>query len=85
MFAGAGGCGESEVGFGLGGVVGAGALPGADDQDDGVVERAAPGVGFAVGVTLGAAVVAAGGAELAEGDGVAAALGEEVAVMRKAA
>ena len=49
VFAGAGGCGEGEVGFGLGGVAGAGALPGADDQDHGVVERAAPGVGFPPG------------------------------------
>ena len=41
----------------------------------------APRVAFAVGVALGAAVVGAGLAELAEGDGVAAGFGEEVAAV----
>src|SRR5207248_7494100 len=68
-----------EAGLGVGAVAGAGALPGLEDQDHGVVQRAAPRVAFAVGVMLRAAVLAAGRAELAEGEAVAAGLGQEVA------
>src|SRR5262245_57378306 len=77
----AGGGGEREMGGGGGGVAGSGVGPGGDDQDDGFVEGAAPGVAFAAGVAFGAAVLGAGAAELAEGDGVAAGFGEEVATV----
>src|ERR1035438_8180703 len=75
------GRGEGERGAGPGGVAGAVVGPGGEDQDDALLEGAAPGVAFAVGVALGAAVLGAGGAELAEGDGVAAGFGEEVAAV----
>ena len=81
VLAGAGGGGERELGVGGGGVAGSGVGPGAEDQDDGLVQRAAPGVAFAAGVAFGAAVVGAGGAELAEGDRVAAGFGQEVAAV----
>jgi hypothetical protein len=71
MLAGAGGSGEGE--FGVGGEGAAGAFVGPDDgqdQDDGLVQGAAPGVAVGVRGAGGAAVVGAGGAELAEGDGV---------------
>ena len=51
------------------------------DQDDGLVQGAAPGVAVGVRGPGGAAVVGAGGAELAEGDGVAAGFGQEVAAV----
>ena len=82
MLAGAGGSGERE--FGVGGEGAAGAFVGPDDgqdQDDGLVQGAAPGVAVGVRGASGAAVVGAGLAELAEGDGVAAGFGEEVAAV----
>ena len=62
----------------MAGVAGAGVGPALEDQDDGVVERAAPGVLLAVGVAQVAAVFAACGAELAEGDRVGAGFGQAV-------
>src|SRR5262245_32432644 len=62
-------------------VAGTGVGPVVQDQDDGVVEGAAPGVEFACGVALGAAVVLAVAAEAAEGGGVGAGFGEEVAAV----
>src|SRR5437660_796651 len=59
-------------------------MPVTDQQHRGFVYLAAPGVEFAVWVALGAAVVLACGAELAEGDGEAAGLGEEVATVAEA-
>ena len=82
MLAGAGGSGERE--FGVSGDRAADAFVGPDDgqdQDDGLVQGAAPGVAVGVRGPGGAAVVGAGGAELAEGDGVAAGFGEEVAAV----
>src|SRR5262249_58245417 len=64
--------GECELGAGGDGVAGSGVGPGVQDQDDGVVEGASPGVAFAEGVPLGAAVVLAVAAQTAEGGGVAA-------------
>ena len=78
MSASAGSGGEGEFGVGSGGVSGAGVCPGVQDQDDGVVEGPAPGVALAVGMVLAAAVLGAGRSKLAEGDRVAAGLGEEV-------
>src|SRR5579875_3036666 len=72
--------GERELWSG-GGVAGSGVGPGLDDQDDGLVQGAAPGVAFAAGVVLLAPVVGAGLAELAEGDRVAAGFGQEVAAV----
>ena len=75
---GAGGGGEGE--FGVSGEGAAGAFVGPDggqDQDDGLVQGAAPGVAVGVRGAGGAAVVGAGSAELAEGDGVAAGFGEK--------
>ena len=54
---------------------------GAEDQDDGFIKRAVPGVTVGVRGPGGAAVVGACGAELAEGDGVAAGFGQEVAAV----
>ena len=71
-----GGCG-GQLG-GRGGVAGSGVGPGAQDQDDGLIEGTAPRIAFAAGVALGAAVLGAGGAESTEGDGVAAGFGQEV-------
>ncbi len=53
---------------GRGGVEpGSGVGPGgAEDQDDGLVQRTAPGVAVGTGRTAGPAVFGAGGAELAE-------------------
>ena len=51
------------------------------DQDDVLVEGAAPGVAFAAGVALLAAVFGAGAAQDSEGGGVAAGFGEEVAAV----
>ena len=79
VLAGAGGAGEGEFGSGEVVVPGAVVGPGLEDQDDGVVEGASPGVVFAVGVALCLAVLEAGSAQRAEGDGVAAGFGEEVA------
>src|ERR1043166_6669914 len=82
VLAGAGGGGERE--FGVSGEGGADAVVGPDggqDQDDGLVQGSAPGVAVSVRGAQGAAVVRAGGAELAEGDGVAAGFGEEVAAV----
>jgi len=73
MLACAGSGGEGE--FGVGGDGAAGAFVGPDDgqdQDDGLVQRSAPGVAVGIRGAGGAAVFGAGGAELAEGDGVAA-------------
>src|SRR5215469_18315693 len=75
------GGGEGEFGGGGGGVTGAVVGPGFDDEHDGVVDRAAPGITFAVRVMLASTVFGAGAAELAEGDGVAAGFGEEVAAV----
>src|SRR5690348_3445909 len=80
MLAGAGGrrCGQLSAGRG-GGVADAFVGPdGGEDQDDGLVQGAAPGVAVSVRRPGGAAVLSAGGAELAEGDGVAARFGQEV-------
>src|SRR6266568_3592135 len=79
----AGACcgGECQLCVGGGCVAGSGVAPGRQDQDDGVVEGSAPGVALAVRVTLAAAMFGASGAELAEGDGIAAGLGEEVAAV----
>ena len=52
---------------------------GAEDQDDGLVQGTVPGVAARGGGPGGAAVVGACLAELAEGDGVAAGFGQEVA------
>jgi hypothetical protein len=69
MLAAAGSGCEGEFGPGAGGVAGPCIGPGGPDQDDGVVEGAAPGVVFAAGVVvLLAAVFLSGAAELAEGD-----------------
>src|SRR5690242_12475531 len=65
-------------------VAGTGVMPVTEEQHGGFVHDPAPGVEFAVRVTLGAAVFLAGGAELAEGDGEAARLGEEVAAVAEA-
>ena len=74
------GRGERERGsVALGRVAGSGVGPGVEDQDDGVIEWAAPGVVFAAGVAVGAAVVLAVAAQASEGGGVAAGFGEEVA------
>src|SRR5215468_3572575 len=73
------GCGQGEVTFGGIGMSGSGVLPGADGQDDGVIKAPTPGVEFAAGMPLGAAVVGAGPAQRGEGDRVAAGLGQEVA------
>ena len=64
-----------------GGVAGSGVGPGPDDQDDGFVQGAAPGVTFTIWVVLLTAVLGTGLAKLAEGDGVAAGFGEEVAAV----
>src|SRR5690242_12781775 len=80
MLASAGGSGCGQLSAGRGGGV-ADAFVGPDDgqdQDDGLVQGATPGVAVGVRGTGGAAVVGAGGAQLAEGDGVAAGFGEEV-------
>jgi hypothetical protein len=76
----AGACGASEGLLGIAGigVATADAGPVLDDQDDGVVERAAPGVVLAVGVAQASAVFAAFGAELAEGYRVGAGFGQAV-------
>src|SRR5215472_1961776 len=74
------GC-ERELSAEGGRVSGSGVGPGLDDQDDGSVEGAAPGVAFAAGVAFGAAVVGAGLAELAEGDRVPLGFGQEVAAV----
>jgi len=63
------------------GVAGSGVGPGLQDEDLGVIERSAPRVAVALGMPLLAAVVGAGFAELAEGDGVAAGFGQEVAAV----
>lgn len=60
------------------GVAGPGIVPVADEQHRGFIDLTAPGVKLAIGMALGAAVVSACGAELAEGDGEAAGFGEEV-------
>jgi hypothetical protein len=65
------------------GVTSPGRGPGLIDQDDGFVDGPSPGVAFAAGVAFGAPVVGAGLAELAEGDGVAAGFGQEVAAVAK--
>jgi len=52
VLAGAGGGGEGEFRSGGGGVTGALIAPVAQDQDDGLIERAAPGVALAAGVAL---------------------------------
>src|SRR5215469_10045103 len=82
VFAGAGGgrCGQLSAGRGCV-VTGSGVGPGGQDQDDGLIEWPSPGVAFAVWVALGAAVAGACGAELAEGDRVAAGFGQEVAAV----
>ena len=51
-----------------GGVAGSGVGPGPDDQDDGFVQGAAPGVTFTIRVVLLTAVLGTGLAKLAEGD-----------------
>src|SRR5690242_2350591 len=71
VLAGAGGGGQGEGVLPGGGVAGSGVDPGGVNQDQAVIEGASPGVGFTIGVVLGAAVVGAAGAQLAEGDGVA--------------
>src|SRR5262245_6756502 len=81
VLAGADSRGESELNVRSRAVAGSGVSPGADDQDDGLVQWAAPWVAFATGVAFGAAVVGAGAAELAEGDRVAVGFGEEVAAV----
>src|SRR5262245_13117865 len=82
MLAGAcsGRCGRLSAG-GCQGVTGTGVGPGLEDHDDGLVEGTTPGVAFTVRMTLGAAVVGASFAELAEGDRVAAGFGQEVAAV----
>jgi hypothetical protein len=47
-------------------VTGSGVVPVGENQDDGLVEVAAPGVGFAVGWRWARRCLGAGGAELAE-------------------
>jgi len=76
---------ERKLGPCSAGVAGAVVGPVREDQDHGLIQRAAPRVVLAVRVALGAAVVLAFAAQVAEGDRVAAGLGEEVIVMRKAA
>jgi len=71
VFAGACGCGKSELVFGGGLVTGSGVVPGGDAEDDLVVEVAAPWVFLAVRVTLGSAVIDACSAQSGEGDGIA--------------
>ena len=70
-----------EFGTRSGGVASSGVGPGLEDQDSGLVYGPSPGIAFAVRVALLAAVVGAGGAEFAEGDGVAARFGQEVAAV----
>ena len=74
-----GGGGGGELRAGGGGVAGSGVGPGGDDEDQGVIDGAAPRVAFTVGVVLSAAVRAAGSTQGAEGDGVAAGFCQEVA------
>src|SRR5690349_20445200 len=81
VVAGASGRGECEVGGGGGGVPGAVISPVLEDKHGGVVDRAAPGVVFAVWVVLALAVFGSGVAELPEGDRVAAGFSEEVAAV----
>src|SRR5262249_58750534 len=59
-------------------VAGTGVGPGVQDQDDGLVEGAAPRVEFATRVSLGAAVVLTVAAQAAESGGITAGFGEEV-------
>lgn len=77
--------GERELGGGGDAVAGSGVGPGVQDQDDGVVEGAAPGVAFPGRVVLSAGVVLAVAAQPREGGGVAAGFGEEVTLMRLSA
>src|SRR5215472_14959844 len=70
--------GEREFSGGSSGVAGSGVGPGVQDQDDGLVEEAAPRVEFACRVALSAAVVLAVAAQTAEGGGVAAGFGKKV-------
>src|SRR5215475_10728640 len=82
-FPGSRGRGEGKRAFGGVGVSGSGVLPGADGQDNAVIKATAPGVEFAAGIPLGAAVVDAGPAQPGEGDRIAAGLGQEVAPVAK--
>ena len=75
------GRGERQLGGGGEDVAGAVVGPGAQDQDGPLIERPSPGVAFAGGVALALAVLKAGAAQLAEGDRVAARLGEKVAAV----
>src|SRR6266498_1042358 len=65
----------------LGCVAGSGVGPCFEDQHHRVVEGTAPRVVFTVWVALATTVVDTGTAELAEGSGVAAGFGEEVAAV----
>ena len=85
MVTGTGCGGEGEFGGGCGGVAGALVAPVGQNQDDSVIEGPSPGVAFPVWVASGLRCSVRAAAELAEGGGVAAGFGEEVAVMRKAA
>src|SRR5215472_6413321 len=80
MLAGTGGGGERELGAGSGAAA-ACVGPGLEDQDHGLIERAAPRVAFAAWVPLGFAVFGAVAAQAAEGGGVAARFGQEVAAV----
>lgn len=69
VFTRAGSRSERKLGIsGSGGVTGSGVGPGLEDQDDGFVQGAAPGVAFTLLVALLAAVAGPSGPELAEGD-----------------
>src|SRR5262249_13307540 len=77
VLAGAGCGGEREFGVsGDGAADAVGGPDGGQDPDDGVVQGAVPGVAVGVRGAQGAAVVGAGRAELAEGDGIAAGFGQ---------
>jgi hypothetical protein len=74
------GCG-GKLSIRSGDVAGSGVGPGAEDEHDGLVEGASPGVAFTVRVALLATVAGASLPEMAEGDGVTAEFGEEVAAL----
>src|SRR5262249_53644937 len=81
VVAGSCGGGEGEFSGGGGGVPGAVVSPAFDNEDRSLIERTAPRVAFAAGMMLAPAMFGAGAAQLAEGDGVAAGFGEEVAAV----
>ena len=81
MLPSSGGTGEGQFGPSGSGVTAPVVGPCGQDQDRGFLERATPGVVFAMRVALLAAVFSTGAAELAEGDRVAAGFGKEVAAV----